>query len=131
MFQWVLNMPLKASIKASVSSTFLAWAAIWLNTFFSFTLYIFISSSIRKRFSSFVVQDFYFHSNEYLPKNHHQVCKFLVVAKTKQRCQIVSKGIFIILTWRKLNMFNFFLLKWRRIKSSVFVKYAVILIWTL
>ena len=29
MIRWVLKMPLKASVKASVSSTFLALAAIW------------------------------------------------------------------------------------------------------
>ena len=49
-----------------------------LNTFFPFTLKIFRSSSIwkrfstsniQKRFSSFVVQDFYFYSNKYLRKN--------------------------------------------------------------
>ena len=34
MFDCVLKTPLKASIKASASSTFLALAAIWLNTFF-------------------------------------------------------------------------------------------------
>ena len=34
MFDGVLKTPLKASIKASVSSTFLALAAIWLHTFF-------------------------------------------------------------------------------------------------
>ena len=34
MFDWVLKAPLNPSIKASVSSTFLALAAIWLNTFF-------------------------------------------------------------------------------------------------
>ena len=51
-----------ASVKASVSSTFLAVAAIWLNTFLPFTL-IFISSNIQKRSSSFIVQDFYFYSD--------------------------------------------------------------------
>ena len=38
MFNWVVKMQLKASIKASVSSTFLVLAAIWLNTLFPFTL---------------------------------------------------------------------------------------------
>ena len=51
-----------ASVKASVSSTFLALAAIWLNTFLPFTL-IFISSNIQKRSSSFIAQDFYFYSD--------------------------------------------------------------------
>ena len=37
MFDLVLKMPLKASIKASVGSTFLALAAICLNTSFPFT----------------------------------------------------------------------------------------------
>ena len=47
---------------------------------------------------------------------HTQVCKFLVVAKTKQWCLINSKEIFLIFIWRKLIMFNFFILKWKRIK---------------
>ena len=76
MFGWVPKAPLKASIKASVSSTFLALAAIWLNTFFPFTLQIFSSSNIQKRSSSFVVQDFYFYSNEYLRKNIHKYANF-------------------------------------------------------
>ena len=58
------------------------------------------------------------------------MCKFLVVAKTRQWCLIISKEIFIILVWRKLNMFNFFILKWKSIKSLFFVKYTAILIWS-
>ena len=37
MYDWVLKTPLKASTKASTSLTFLALAAIWLNTFFPST----------------------------------------------------------------------------------------------
>ena len=65
--------------------------------------------------------------NEQIRKKHTQVCKFPIVAKTKW-CLIISKEILLILVWRKLNMFNFFILKSKRIsKSSFFVKYTVIL----
>ena len=77
MFDWIVKTKLKASIKAFVSLTFLALAAIWLNTSFPFTLQIFISSIIQKRSSSFVVQDFDFYSNEYLCKNIHNYTNFL------------------------------------------------------
>ena len=69
MFDWIVKTKLKAS--------FLALAAIWLNTSFPFTLQIFISSIIQKRSSSFVVQDFDFYSNEYLCKNIHNYTNFL------------------------------------------------------
>ena len=59
MFDWVVKTLLKASIKVSVSSIFLALAAIRLNTFYHFTLKIFISSNIQKWSSSFVEQDFF------------------------------------------------------------------------
>ena len=78
MFGWVLKTPLKPSIKASVSSTFLVLAAIWLNTFFPFTLQTLISSNIQKRSSSFVAEDFYFYLNEYLRKNIHKYANFLL-----------------------------------------------------
>ena len=46
-------------------------------------------------------------------------------------CLIISNEIFIILIWRNLSMFNsFFISKWKRIKSTLFVKYNVILIWS-
>ena len=76
MFHWVLKSRLKASIKASVSLTFLALAAIWLNTFFPFAL-IFVFSSIQKRSSSFVVQDFIFiQTSIYVRKNIHKYANF-------------------------------------------------------
>ena len=53
---------------------------------------------------------------------HTQVFKFLVVIKTKQWCLMISNEIFIILIWRKWNLFNFFILKWERIESLFFCK---------
>ena len=47
MLDWVVKTPLKATIKASVSSTFLALAAIWLSTFL-FLLYKFFFLPIFK-----------------------------------------------------------------------------------
>ena len=99
-----------------------------LNTFFPFTLKIFRSSSIRKRFSTSNIQIIFIQTNIYVKT---QVCKFLFVAKTRQWCLIITKEIFIIFIWRKSNMFNFFILKWKRIKPLFFVKYTVILVWSL
>ena len=78
-------MQLKASIKASVSSTFLVLAAIWLNTLFPFTLQIFFSSIIQERSSSSVVQGFYFYSNEYLRKNKQKYTNFSL-SPTQNNC---------------------------------------------
>ena len=83
MFDWVLKTSLKAPIKVSVSSTFLALAIIWLNTFF-FLLCKFLFLPIFKKELQVLLYKTYFYSNEYLRKKNTQVCKFLVVDKTKQ-----------------------------------------------
>ena len=71
----VLKIPLKASIKVSVSLTFLALASIWLNIF-SLYFVIFISSNAQKLSSSFVGQNFYVYSNKYLLENIHKYSNF-------------------------------------------------------
>ena len=108
----------------------LALTAIWLNIF-SCNFINFISSNIQKRSSSFVVQDLTFifiQANVYV-----KTCTSMQISRCHQDKTMVSdnfKRIFIILRLRKLNMFNFFILKWKRIKLSFFVKHTVILIWS-
>ena len=65
----------KSFNKSFCELSFLALAAIWLNVF-PITLYIFISSNIKKGSSSFAVQDFYFYWNEYLRKSIHKYVHF-------------------------------------------------------
>ena len=120
MFDWVLKTPLRASIKAPVSS-----AAIRLNIFSFYFLNFYFFQYSKTIFKFCCTRLIFMQTNIYL--KHTQVCIFLVVTKTKQWCLIISKEILTILIWRKLNMFNFFILKWKRIKSSFFVKYTVIL----
>ena len=48
---------LQASVKTSMSSTFLVLAVIWLIFFFLHILYNFFSSNIQKQSSAFIVQN--------------------------------------------------------------------------
>ena len=93
-------------------------AAIWFNTFFLLFwkfLFLLIFKNISKFYCTRLI---FIQTNNYV-KNIQKNANF-VVDKTKQRCPIISKEIFIILIWRKLNMFNFLILKWNRTKLSFF-----------
>ena len=99
----------------------------------------FSSPSINKSFCEFISFSFTSHLVKWSSRIifiqtdifvSTQVCKFLVVTKTKEWCLITSKETFIILIWRKLNMLSFFIIKWKRIKSSFFVKCRVTLTWS-
>ena len=72
MFDLVLKTPRKASIKASVSSTFLALAAIWLNTFFLLLCKLLFLPIFRNDLQALLYKT-YFNSNEYLRKNIHNM----------------------------------------------------------
>ena len=117
----------KSSNKGFSEFNIFSFSSHLVKYFFSIYFANFYIFQYSKTTSSFVVQVIFIQRNIYV--EHTQVCKFLIVTRTKQWCVIVSKEIFIILIWRNMNMFNFFISKWKRIKSSFFVKYAVILIW--
>ena len=74
--------------------------------FFSFYLVNFYIFQHSKTMFKFCFTRFLFSFKQIFTQKHTQVCRFLVVAKTKQWCLIISKAIFIILIWRKLNMLN-------------------------
>ena len=91
----------KTSIKASVRSTPLSLAAIWV-FFFLFLHYKICFGQYSKSDLLVLLHKLIFR------KVHMQVSKFLVVANTTQFCLINSKKIFIILIWQNLHMFRFF-----------------------
>ena len=97
------------------------------------------SSRLVKYFFLFI--SFYFF--QYSKRIFKFCCKRLIFIQTNiyvktytgmqiSRCRsdktIVSdnfKKVFIILIWRKLNMFNFFILKWKRIKKWNIINHAI------
>ena len=114
----------KSAIKSFDKSFFYEFnifslAVIWLNTFFLlFNFYLFKSDLQVFLYKTFV----FISTNIYI-----KTCTSMQISRCRQD---KTEETFIPLIWRKLNMFNFFILKSKRIKSSFFVKYTVILIWS-
>ena len=105
MFDLVLKTPLKTSIKASVSSTFLALASIWLNTFFPLLWKVLFLPIYKNNFKLCCTRLILIQTNIYV-----KTYTSMQISRCPHDKTMLSdnfKRNFIILIRRKLNMFIF------------------------
>ena len=123
MFDWIVKTPLKVLIKASVISTFLATAAIRLNTFFLLLCVSFYFFQISKMAFKFCYR-LSFYSNEYLRKNIERMqisrchwAKTMVLDNFKRNLHHFNM--------KKVEHFQLFHLKTKGHEIIIFCKYTI------
>ena len=127
MFNCVLKTPLKASIKTSASSSFLALASVWLNTFFLLPCKFLFLPVSKKDLHVLSYKTFI----SIQTNNYVKTCTSMQISRCHQDKTMVSDNFKRNLhhfNMKKVEHVQLFYIKIKRIKSSFFVKYTVILI---